>query len=127
MYPSAVTSGVPLMLGNGQSPSPSNFVHNYLPTAQTTSGGGWVLLLNPSGLAIPGAGLWRIAANIRFQYSGSVSLWVKSALFTSATLGSGQLVDNNGVAQQRQLINQVTAQGMMMNPECKDIHTITSR
>lgn len=104
-----------MLLGNNNSPTIS-LSHVYLPITSTTLGGStWVLNVSPSGLAIQGPGLYRVAAQIRVQYSGSVNTWVKCALFTSATLGSGQILDGSGNTQHRQLFNQVATKSGGMN------------
>ena len=68
------------------------------------------------GVAIPSAGVWRVYANLRFRESGA-SEFIKGGLFTSATSGSGAIL-NNGTSNERMLLERVAATSGFLNMLC---------
>lgn len=68
------------------------------------------------GVAIPSAGVWRVYANLRIRESGA-SEFIKGGLFTSATSGSGAIL-NNGTSNERMLLERVAATSGFLNMLC---------
>lgn len=96
------------MTGNGTNgaaptwtdPSLSYVTTNLGAVAFTTTS--WTSL---GSIAIPGPGIWRVWANLRIRASGAAE-FIKSGLFTSATSGTGEIL-NSGVAQERMLLERL--------------------
>jgi hypothetical protein len=69
-----------------------NWAHTFIPaTTFDTSSSGWA---NIQSLAIPGPGIWRVWANLRYKWSGGTQ--VASVLTTSSTGGSGEIQAYSG-------------------------------
>jgi len=68
------------------------------------------------GVAIPSAGIWRVYANLRIRESGAAE-FIKGGLFTSATSGTGAIL-NNGTSNERMLVERVASVGGFINLLC---------
>jgi hypothetical protein len=76
---------------------------------------------NLGSVSIPSAGVWRVYANLRIREDGTTAEFIKSGLFTSATSGSGAIL-NNGTSNERMMIERVASIGssflnMLCTPE----------
>lgn len=71
---------------------------------------------NLGGLSIPSAGTWRVYANLRIRESGA-SEYIKGGLFTSATSGTGAIL-NNGTSNERMLLERIAATSGFINMLC---------
>jgi hypothetical protein len=68
------------------------------------------------GLTIPSAGVWRVYANLRVRESGAAE-YIKGGLFTSATSGTGAIL-NNGTSNERMLLERIASVGSFINMLC---------